>query len=353
MLASLSVENFRCISSAEIAFDERATGVIGANAAGKTSLLEAVFFLAHGRSFRTANRAELIERGSARLRVVGSAQAGVSHNFVGIEFNGRESVTRMGGQPVGSAQVARTIPVQIIDPSVHRLLEEGSFRRRRLLDWGVFHVEPQFIVAWRRYQRALLQRNTLLQSGASDAAIRVWSDTLIGTSHLIHSARYAYASDLAAAFESLGSELLGLPVVLKYKRGWSADQEFEIALSNSRTREQSQRTTVVGPHRADLEILVDGTLARKRVSRGQQKLLASILILAQIDIRARHDASPTCLLLDDPSAELDVDNLGKLLEIVQRIPAQLIVSSLEEERLKDLSIRRMFHVERGRFRQVI
>lgn len=353
MLASLSVENFRCISSAEISFDERATGVIGSNAAGKTSLLEAVFFLAHGRSFRTANRSELIERSSARLRVVGSAQMGASHNFVGIEFDGRESITRMGGQPVGSAQVARTIPVQIIDPSVHRLLEEGSLRRRRLLDWGVFHVEPQFVVAWRRYQRALLQRNTLLQNCAPDAAIRVWSDALIEASNLVHSARCAYAADLAATFESLGSELLGLSVTLNYKRGWPADQEFGVALSNSRPRELSQRTTVVGPHRADLEIQVDGTLARKRVSRGQQKLLASILILAQIDIRARRETVPTCLLLDDPSAELDVDNLGKLLKIVQRIPAQLIVSSLERERLHGLAINRMFHVEQGRFRQVV
>ena len=109
-------------------------------------------------------------------------------------------------------------------------------------------------------------------------------------------------------------------------------------------------TTTVGAHRADLVIRVDGVLARDRVSRGQQKVLASALILGQIRALARLTGqSETCLLLDDPAAELDVDKLGKLLQAIEQIPAQLIVSSVTETGLRGIEIGRKFHVEQGRF----
>jgi DNA replication and repair protein RecF len=354
MLASVSVANFRCIHFAELELNERATGIVGANAAGKTSLLEAIFFIAHSRSFRTANRAELIEQGASQLRVITSVMNGAdSLVSLGIEFDGSNSRMKMGGKPTTPSQVATFVPVQVIDPSVHKLLEEGSLRRRRLMDWGVFHVEPRFLAAWRKYQRALVHRNKLLQSTASVSLLEPWTEIMSGCSTVIDIARREYSSNLALTFEPLATDLLELPVKLRYSRGWAAEHDFRAAVAASRGREVSQHTTVVGPHRADLEIRIDGALARKRVSRGQQKLLASILVLSQIAVRARTESLPACLLLDDPAAELDVDNLGKLLKIVSRVPAQLIVSSLEESRLQDLEIGRMFHVERGRFRQVL
>jgi len=354
VLTSLTIDSFRCIQSAELSFDSRATGIHGANASGKTSLLEAIFFLSHGRSFRSNVRTELIAAGAKTMRVVASLQLGADRSIVaGVEVDGAGTQLRLAGQASTASQVARALPVQVIDPSVHRILEEGSARRRRLIDWGVFHVKPQFLESWRKYQRVLAQRNALILSNVQDSALHVWDASLISSAAAVQSYRDEYIRFLAPRFEKLASELLELPVTIRYRQGWPADSSLAEALEQSRLRERRQRTTVVGPHRADVAIEVDGVVGRKRVSRGQQKLLAAALILAQIQLRAVSEELPVCLLLDDPAAELDVDNLGKLLRVVEQTPAQVIVTSLVEVHFPQLPIGRSFHVEQGKFRQVI
>jgi DNA replication and repair protein RecF len=354
VLTSLTIDSFRCIQSAELSFDARATGIHGANASGKTSLLEAIFFLSHGRSFRSSVRTELIAAGAKVLRVVASLQLQSDRSVMaGVEVDGTATQLRLGGQSSTASQIARVLPVQVIDPSVHRILEEGSARRRRLIDWGVFHVKPQFLESWRKYQRVLAQRNALILSNVDDSALQVWNESLVSSAAAVQSHRDGYVQFLTPRFEELASELLELPVTIRYRQGWPADISLEAALEQSRPRERRQRTTVVGPHRADVAIEVDGVIARKRVSRGQQKLLAAALILAQIQLRAASEKLPVCLLLDDPAAELDVDNLGKLLRVVEQTPAQVIMTSLVETRFPQLPIGRSFHVEQGRFRQVI
>lgn len=354
MLASVSVENFRCIHSATLTLDPRATAISGPNASGKTSFLEALFFLAHGRSFRSSLRSELIAKGTSFFRVVARQADGLSKSaMMGVEFDGAASTFRLAGESVSASLTAAAFPVQIIDPSIHRILEEGSSRRRRLMDWGVFHVEPQFLSAWRRYQRALAQRNAALHAGAVGPKLEIWSSTLVESSIQVNELRKRYIAELAPLFAAIGSELLGDQVEVSYRRGWSAEETLDEALRHSRPRELKQRTTVVGPHRADLEIRMSGGLAKRRVSRGQQKLLASALVLAQIELRAESQTSPVCLLLDDPAAELDAHNLAKLLHVVGRLPAQIVVTSLEPQQFPGMAIGQAFHVEQGRFSQVI
>ena len=299
-------------------------------------------------------RAELIAAGARTLRVVASLQSSAERTVTaGIEVTGAESQLRLAGESSTASQVARALPVQVIDPSIHRILEEGSARRRRLIDWGVFHVKPQFLDSWRKYQRALAQRNSLIQSGAPDGSLAAWSSALISNAVGVQNDRAEYIQLLTPYFEQLATGLLELPVTIRYRQGWPVEMSLADALEASRSRERRQRTTVVGPHRADVVIEVDGVIARKRVSRGQQKLLAAALILSQIQLRALYESEPVCLLLDDPAAELDVDNLGKLLSVVGATPAQVIVTSLVETCFEQLPMRRSFHVEQGKFRQVI
>lgn len=355
MLESIAIDNFRCIATAALEFDARATGIIGANAAGKTSLLEAIFYLAHGRSFRSAVRAELIRNQASSARVIATLRRSEEGRTIvaGAEFDEVTSQVRLEAQPAALWKVAQVLPTQIIDPSVHRILEEGSVRRRRLMDWGVFHVKPPFIAQWRRYQRALAQRNAALRSGADQASIEPWTEALIATSEDVHISRMTYLDSLIPIFQRISGELLGSPAELKYRSGWNSELTLPEALRQSGSREWRLKTTLVGPHRADLDIRWGNALARKRVSRGQQKLLAAALILAQIVLRAETQLKPVCLLLDDPAAELDVDNLGKLLNVVAQIPAQLILSSLERTHFKEIPLGKEFHVEQGKFRQML
>ncbi len=350
MLSTLAIENFRCIESAHLEFDPRGTGILGRNASGKTSLLESIFFLGHGRSLRTNTREKLVRRGESYFRIVGQIDTPRGLLTAGTEFTEGQSRTRLAGQGISSiSEIAEILPIQLIDPSVHRLVEEGSARRRRLMDWGVFHVEQSFLGSWRRYQRALLQRNAAFRSGQSTEVIAAWEGEMTDCGEAVDHARREYAEQLRPVFEKIATELLQEPATVDYRRGWAADQSLAAELMAKRLRDLQLRTTTVGPHRADLVFRIGNVLARDRISRGQQKLLACAFILAQVQLRAVSATVPTTLLLDDPAAELDVDNLGKLLDVIDSVPSQLIVTSVSEAGLKGVNVRRTFHVEQGRF----
>jgi DNA replication and repair protein RecF len=355
VLRSIEVNDFRCIEHANLEFHERGTGIVGANAAGKTSLLEAIYFLTHGRSFRTATRAKLVRRGAEYFRVVAHIAADNAELVAGAEHGHGQTQMRLGGRGIsGVSEIAQVLPIQIIDPGVHRLIDEGSGRRRRLLDWGVFHVKHEFLASWRRYQRALAQRNSALRGNLGEDVVAAWDRDLIETAEIIDAVRSDYVRHFGEEFTALASDLLGELVELEYRRGWDPGIELEAALRGSREKDRRLSTTTVGAHRADLVIRVDGVLARDRVSRGQQKVLAAALILGQIrSLAALAGQTRTCLLLDDPAAELDVDKLGKLLGVIAKIPAQLIVSSVTETGLRGIDIGRTFHVEQGRFTRVL
>lgn len=350
MLTSVTIENFRCIEHANLELDPHSTAVIGANASGKTSLLEAVYFLGHGRSFRTHQAEKLRRSGASFFRVVGKLETSHGLMTAGLEHSDGRTQGQLGGQGIsGIADIAEVLPLQVIDPGVHRLVEEGSARRRRLMDWGVFHVKREFLGYWRRYQRALSQRNAALRTTEAAELITPWEQDFCSAGAQVDRLREDYVRELAPYFEALAERLVGPGTTLVYRRGWPVDLGLREALDASISRDLRLRTTHVGPHRADIGFVVEGVAARDRVSRGQQKMLAAAFILAQLRCHCALGAPPTTLMLDDPAAELDVDNLGKLLLAIAEIPSQLIVTSVHEQGLKGIEIGRRFHVEQGKF----
>ena len=192
-----------------------------------------------------------------------------------------------------------------------------------------------------------MQRNAALRSDAPQAAMD-WEPEMLMAADLIDAARQRYYEALSPLFMHWSARLLGFPVDVRYRRGWPQDAEFATVLSAHRSRDQQLRTTTSGPHRADLSFHVERAAARDLVSRGQQKLLAAALVLAQVKLHAA-DRAEVCLLLDDPAAELDVDNLGKLYEALDEVPAQLVVTAVHSQSAEALNPGRMFHVEQGCF----
>lgn len=351
MLTSIRIENFRCLRNACVDLDETATGIIGSNGSGKTSFLEAIYFLAHGRSFRTALRTKLVGPEHAFFRITGNLNTPGKGVYGGVEFASGKLRVRMGGEELpGIAALTRALPVQIVDPSIHRLVEEGSAPRRRLLDWGVFHVEPAFVAVWRRYQRALNQRNAALRDDMGPQAVSVWVPELNAMAEQMDSFRAGYMSRLAPLFGALTARLLGFEVRARYSRGWSEGVTLAAELDACATRDRRLKTTTTGAHRADVIFQIDGQVARERVSRGQQKMLALAFVLAQLQLRVQSQSAPrSCLLLDDPAAELDVDNLGKVLAVLSELPVQLVVTSLTSAGLESIRFGKMFHVKQGDF----
>src|ERR1700677_1170563 len=284
-LRRMQVTDFRCLHQGDIEFDSQFTLISGPNASGKTSLLEAIYVLGRGRSFRTRRLEHLIRTGSDRLMVFGETDDAARRVTLGVEASAQGVRARLAGERVESlADLAAALPVQIIDPEVHRLIEEGPSRRRRFLDWGVFHVEPTFVSHWQKYHQVLRQRNAALRSGQGRPVVSAWDTELIRYALLLTDARARYVELLMPVAAQVASKLLGLDLTLGYRTGWLRDVDFPQALERSWRQDQELGSTQVGPQRAELSIRLEGVLARDRISRGQQKLLAAVLLISQIKL---------------------------------------------------------------------
>jgi DNA replication and repair protein RecF len=346
-LIELAVEDLRCLQRAELALDPRRNLIWGSNGSGKTSLLEAVFLLGRGRSFRTRNSERLIRHGQPRLMVFGRTD-GIPAQAVGVQVaRVGGSTARINGTTAGSlTELSQAFPVQVIDPGVHKLVEEGGFRRRRWMDWAVFHVEPGFGDLWVRYTRAVKQRNAALRHQPSQAY--VWDPEVARLGELIAGSRRSMLDALQPYWRRAVNALSGLEVELHHSRGWSQEVPLAQALTDSRTRDESKGLTHGGPHRADVLVRLGGRPARDVLSRGQQKLVAIAMTLAQIQLLQERASLVPTLLLDDPAAELDGTHLHRFIEEVSRLNCQLVFTSLHAQ--SDLFGRpeRVFHVEHGR-----
>lgn len=234
---------------------------------------------------------------------------------------------QIGDQTAASiADLAVGLPVQAIHSDIGSLIEGPPDVRRRLLDWGVFHVEHHYFGHWRRYRRVLIQRNAALREAASDAVL----------------------DSLAPAFRRVGEGILGVDIGLRYQRGWPDQTGLVDALRAAREADRSMGYTRVGPHRGDLQFDLEGERSRWRASRGQQKLLGAALVLAQCDLVANALGQPVALLVDEPAADLDHEHLGRFLRAVWSSPTQVFLAALSVTGLRLEGSPAMFHVEHGR-----
>lgn len=347
-LGSFHAERFRCLTKVELELDPGANLFVGPNASGKTSLLEAAFFLSRGRSFRSRRREALIAHGEQDFLITGQALGPRGAVPLGVRATRAGTEWHAGGAIAsGIADLAEQFPAQVIDPEVHKLLEEGPGRRRRFLDWGVFHVEHTFLSNWRRYHQALRQRNAALKQDAPDDDLAAWERELAVSGEALAGQREAFLGRIAAPLDAIGRALLDEPIALVHEAGWDTDRPLLDALGADRRRDRRYRATQLGPHRGDVLVQVGGRAAKDRVSRGQQKLVAAGLMLAQLEVQEQERPGRSALLLDDPAAELDPANLARLMQVVQRARSQLWVTSLRGD-LTGLPDRlRVFHVERG------
>jgi DNA replication and repair protein RecF len=346
-LRRVRVTDFRCLHTAALELDPRFTLISGPNASGKTSLLEAIYILGRGRSFRTRLIDHLVRRGADRFIVFGEVDAGTRLVPVGIEGSADGVRAKVAGEKATTlAELALQLPVQIIDPEVHRLIEEGPSRRRRFLDWGVFHVEHQFVGYWQRYTQALRQRNAALKGGQT-ALITAWDPDLLRFGQLVSDARQRYVESLTHQSGPIGLNLLGMELTLAYRSGWPKGETFGAALGQSLQSDLDMGATQVGPHRAELTIRLGGLPVKDRISRGQQKLLAAALLVAQINLFPRDAPIRPTLLLDDPAAELDDERLAKLIQEVSHQAVQLVVTTLHGEFSAFGSPGKRFRIEAG------
>jgi len=351
-LSEIHISNLRCIEHAEIRLPPGLTLIYGGNGSGKTSLLEGAFVLGRGRSFRTRNSERLIRRGQIHMRVNGAISRASGESVrLGVEVTRTGAAARIAGRPAETlAELSQFFGVQVIEPGVHRLVEEGGYRRRRWLDWAVFHVEPQFVDTWLRYTRVLKQRNAALKTQA--ATVSVWDTDLARLGELITESRQRLMTRLQPYWQAAVDGLAGLEVELQYLRGWSQEHTLREALEASRGTDEVRRQTHAGPHRADIAVRLHGRPARDVLSRGQQKLVAVAMTVAQLRLLQDATRMTPTLLLDDPAAELDGERLQRFIDEVASLRCQLVVTSLHPESRLFGTPESTFYMEAGRVQPI-
>jgi DNA replication and repair protein RecF len=350
-LSRLRITALRCLDQVELSLHPGCSYIFGPNGAGKTSILEGIFLLGRGRSFRTRQIRRLVRHGADGLAVYGEVASQGRTQKLGVSYAaGRLEKKIDASDAEGMGALAALLPVHVIDPSIHQLVEGGPSERRRFLDWGVFHVEPGYLEAWKRYRRVLSQRNAALKARASPAELRAWTLPLAEAGTTIDESRRRYVERLAIAASEFGGRLLDQRIELEYRSGWRDGQTFAEALAVAEPRDRLLGTSEVGPHRADLLLHLEQRRVQDEASRGQQKLTAAALVLAQVAVGAADDTRRDVLLIDDPAAELDAGSLERLLAVLAGLPAQLILTGLSARQLVPKEGFPVFHVERGEVR---
>lgn len=355
-ISRLDIQQLRNISQARLELGEQFNFIIGENASGKTSLLEAIYLLGTGRSFRT-NRLQHIIQAEKEQFTVSARIRSESGAFMtaGMALSRKGRLLRVDGKNArSSAQLAEILPLQLINQQSFNLIDEGPAHRRKFLDWGVFHVEHGFFAVWQRYTRALKQRNAALKRGNMDT--RAWEKEMSEAAVQLHSMRETYIASLKPVLQQSMLEMLEIDdISFDYRPGWDTDRVLADILAEELEQDRRQGFTRYGPQRADLVFKRARVAAKERLSRGQQKLLVSALVLGQARLLAQKQARRSTVLIDDITAELDARHCARLMTALADTGAQLVVTAIDAGSIPELenSDRRMFHVERGVLKTVL
>ena len=351
-LHKLDIYGVRNIQRESISFAPTFNFIYGQNASGKSALLEAIFILGRAKSFRSTSIKSVINFQHDHLTVSAQVlQSNGLNNTVGIQLDGKNIEIRINQQASQKrSDLAYTLPLQLIHPKSYELLDAGPQIRREFLDWGVFHNEQNFLPAWRRYKKALLQRNVLLKSKKT-SQIDVWDKELVNYGTIVDSYRFHYLEKFTPVFVEIAE--IFVPVEkfeLNLVSGWDNGKSFHQGLIDDFDKDLRYGFTHSGPHRGDLQLMINQRLAKDFISRGQLKLLVLTLKLAQVQLLMKETNKIGCILIDDFAAELDVINRSKVLSYLSKTGCQVIITATDANHFGDLRYihnYKMFHVEHG------
>lgn len=377
-IIELTIHHFRNLHT--IALQPSSCNVVlGQNGSGKTSLLESIYLLSRGKSFRHHQPRHYIEHGFSDTTVF----ARLNDDQTVAIAKSQEATTqlRLNGQSlVTQSPLAQLLPTLLLEPVSLAQLEDGSQARREMLDWLGFHVEPSFHPNWLSYQRLLKQRNSLLKQNFGNASLTslqqqelsAWDYQLSQHAEKIHQARADIIEQWHPHFLAQVQKFLpqyAEKLRLRYTPGFDTEVGLATTLANRLASDIELGYTRMGCHRADINVVLDlvhtdaaghkhkqTLLATDMLSRGEKKLLVMALRLSQLPLLNQVDKVPL-VLVDDITAELDSDALMLLLTGLKQVNSQLFITSLTQDIVESIQKIwqdnvKLFHVVQGSVTQL-
>ncbi|MDX2370138.1 MAG: DNA replication/repair protein RecF [Colwellia sp.] len=362
-VAKLITQNFRNLDGVKINFHPKLNFIIGDNGSGKSSLLEALFFLGHGKSFRTSKVDSLAchETKSfvVSVRDCNDRQLGLSRDI----SSGLTNIKIDGQRHNRLSVLAKNIAIQIVTPESFKLFFGGPKERRRFIDLGMFHVKHDFSSLWKNFNRVLKQRNASIRLDdrtsniSNNSMLSYWTEQFCQLSIEVSALRASYVSEIISELNYWLAILLpGLNerVTVQYLQGWPQKNILIDVLTSNYEREASFGYSLYGAHKFDVKFLLDKKAIETQLSRGQQKLFLLALTFAQASFIARVKLVKPILLIDDIGAELDLNSRTALSKAIEILDCQVIITAIEASVLQpflgvcDDRKYSMFHVKHGK-----
>lgn len=360
-ITQFSLQHFRNFPQLQIEPSPKLNIVYGDNGSGKTNLMEAIYFLGRARSFRTSHLHHLISHGQQAFICYGKIcdQHNTLHNL-GIRRQSHEQTIKIDGAHIQRASdLARILPLQMINNDVHHLIDGGPKIRRQFLDWGAFHLYPQFAQLMKNFRHCLKQRNAALKKKWQRQDIQFWDKNLVEHAQQIDVLRREYLNQFQPELTALLEDSFNLPQLkISYRSGWDKNLDYAEALASSWDSDIQRGITHCGPHKAELRLTSDNQSLKEVISRGQQKILATHFVLAQVMLYQNKDKNTQretlVLLIDDLPAELDKQFSAYFIKKILETNTQVFITATDYQLLdipRSVSAK-VFHVEHGVLNEV-
>ncbi len=375
-IQSLEITDFRNLRSVKLLPSPSVNWLIGSNGAGKTSILESLYLVSTGKSFRSNSARQYVNHESGKCLVVtriGDDPDSPLMTHVGVERDVHSGFSvRCNGETLRRlSELARLFPVVTLLPDSVELITGDPGVRREFVDWTMFHVEHlgEYLEVYRNFSVSLQNRNKLLKCmsdgsrSVDKAAIQEldgWDEQFARWGESLTTLREEFVHHLVETLNStpelLGSEFpnpsyeLGKLRIAFYS-GWSSERTLAEQILLQRDRDVERGSSTSGPHRFDIRVQYDGVAVKEFFSRGQLKHLTSLFKIAQARLfQQTHSKGEVIFLFDDAFAELDARHAKSIISVVRSLGIQMFVTSVEAPETKGFSTHKhdkMFHVEHG------
>lgn len=350
----LTTFDFRNLASEPLALNDNINFIIGDNGSGKSSLLEAIFYLGHGKSFRTSSVDNLVCHEKNKFIVSAKDSKGLQLGVAKDFNNGLTEIKIDGEKHRQLSQLAKNVAVQVITPESFKLFFGGPKQRRRFIDLGLFHVKHTFSDAWKEFSRILKQRNACLRNKSDLDTLHYWTQTFCESSVKVAKLRDIYIKELSLELQPWLALMLpdyAKAISISYSQGWNSKKSLHEILAQNKDRELKAGFSLYGAQKFDVKFLTGSVMIDNQLSRGQQKLFLLALTFAQAKLIEKVKRVKPILLIDDVGAELDLTSRKLLANAISKLDCQIIITAIEKFAVEPLvptdNNYKMFHVKHG------
>ena len=356
-IKSINIENFRNIKNLHLDFED-VNIIWGENAQGKTNLIEAIYLFTGSKSFRGAKDNQLVMMGEEKSRLKIDFEGSGREQYAEINIKEKRTASLNGVNKKSAAALSDEIKAVIFSPVHLNMIKDGPAERRKFVDAALCQIKSNYRNLLKEYNRSLNQRNILLKDLKNnpelDSLLYIWNKNLASSGAKIIYQRLKYIEALTPYVKDIFSGISSgnEEIALRYVSTQDYDTDVEIiekkllrALENNKYQDMQNRATSVGPHRDDIEILINGMSARIYGSQGQQRSCVLALKLAEANLLESITKKEPIALLDDVMSELDEKRQDYILNHIKN--RQVFITCCDKETILRLKKGKTFHIDKG------